>query len=157
MMDRSSGTRNVGRDGPRIVPPPRIVSRPSRQVPQSYREPQPLNVDKERQHLHSCMVQLVKNIQSQSPVADEHWGMWCHRHSEAMTPSGSIVRDPQHYSFEILSDFLSYWTALLGLAQEREAELETVQPEQDAEQEAESNMPTSLNPSAVACEYGRIS
>ena len=111
MMDRSSGTRNVGRDGPHIVPPPRIVSRPSRQVPQSYREPQPLNVDEETQHLHSCMVQLVKSFQSLSPVADEHWGMWCHRHSETMTPSGSIVRDPQRYSIEVLSDFLSYWTA----------------------------------------------
>ena len=113
MMDRGSGTTNVARDGPHIVPPPRIVPRPPGQVPRSYRKPQPVNVDEETKHLHLCMVQLVKSIQSRSPVADEHWGMWCHRHSEVMTPSGSIVRDPQHYSFEMLSDFLSYWTALL--------------------------------------------
>ena len=155
-MDRSSGTRNVGQDGPRAVPPPRTLPRPPRQDPPSYREPQPLNVDEETKHLHLCMVWLVKSIQSQSHVVDEHWGMWCHRHSETMTPSGSITRDPQCYSLAVLSDFLSYWTALLGLPQGQEAKLETLQPEQDAEQEVESNMPTCLSPSTVACEYGRI-
>ena len=106
-------------------------------------------MDEETKHLRLCMVQLVKSIQSRSPVADEHWGMWCHRHSEVMNPSGSIVRDPERYSFGMLSDFSSYWSALLGLPQEQKADLETKQTEQDAEEEAKSNMPTCLNPNPV--------